>query len=120
MVVRDIGNPFYLDVVKGVEAAARAAGYAVLMGNAENDPERETEFFDMLRDGHADGMILMTGSLPSTPDFRRRLSPDLPVVAWAARMCRSATRRRAGRRSSIWAGSAIAASRMSVGRCRRR
>lgn len=80
LVVRDIGNPFYLDVVKGVEAAARAAGYAVLMGNAENDPERETEYFDMLRDGHADGMILMTGSLPSTPDFRRHLSPDLPVV----------------------------------------
>jgi LacI family repressor for deo operon, udp, cdd, tsx, nupC, and nupG len=67
-------------VVKGVEAAARAAGYAVLMGNAENDPGRESEYFDMLRDGHADGMILMTGSLPSTPEFRRRLSPNLPVV----------------------------------------
>ncbi|MFA5685579.1 MAG: LacI family DNA-binding transcriptional regulator [Lysobacteraceae bacterium] len=80
LVVRDIGNPFYLDVVKGVEAAARAAGYAVLMGNAENDPGRESEYFDMLRDGHADGMILMTGSLPSTPEFRRRLSPNLPVV----------------------------------------
>ena len=80
LVVRDIGNPFYLDVVKGVEAAARAAGYAVLVGNAGNDPEREMEFFDMLRDGHADGMILMTGSLPATPEFRRRLSPDLPVV----------------------------------------
>ncbi len=80
MVVRDIGNPFYLDVVKGVEAAARAAGYSVLMGNAENDPEREREYFDMLRDGHADGMILMTGSLPSTPGFRERLRPDLPVV----------------------------------------
>lgn len=80
LVVRDIGNPFYLDVVKGVEAAARAAGYSVLMGNAENDPERESEYFDMLHDGHADGMILMTGSLPSTPEFRRRLSPNQPVV----------------------------------------
>jgi LacI family repressor for deo operon, udp, cdd, tsx, nupC, and nupG len=66
MVVRDIGNPFYLDVMKGVEAAARAAGYGVLMGNTENDPERETEYFKMLRDGRADGMILMTGGLPST------------------------------------------------------
>jgi LacI family repressor for deo operon, udp, cdd, tsx, nupC, and nupG len=80
LVVRDIGNPFYLDVVKGVEAAARAAGYAVLMGNAENDPARETEYFDMLRDGHADGMILMTGSLPPAHGFRDRLPPDLPVV----------------------------------------
>lgn len=76
MVVRDIGNPFYLDVMKGVEAAARAAGYAVLMGNTENDPERETEYFKMLRDGRADGMILMTGGLPSTT---MRLE-GLPVV----------------------------------------
>jgi len=29
MVVRDIGNPFYLEVMKGVEAAAREAGYLV-------------------------------------------------------------------------------------------
>ncbi|KQZ82844.1 LacI family transcriptional regulator [Mesorhizobium sp. Root157] len=80
LVVRDIGNPFYLDILKGVEAAARAAGYSVLMGNAENDPAHETEYFDMLRDGHADGMILMTGSLPPGQASRDRLPPDLPVV----------------------------------------
>src|SRR5690606_7466620 len=57
MVVRDIGNPFYLEVMKGVEQAAREPGYSVLMGNTENDPGREAEYFDMLRDGHADGMI---------------------------------------------------------------
>ncbi|MBB4303862.1 LacI family repressor for deo operon, udp, cdd, tsx, nupC, and nupG [Rhodobium orientis] len=64
MVVRDVVNPFYLEILKGVEATARAAGYAVLMGNAENDPDREDEYFDMLYDGHADGMILMTGKWP--------------------------------------------------------
>lgn len=80
MVVRDVGNPFYLDILKGVEAAAREAGYSVLMGNTENDPDREIEYFDMLRDGHADGMILMTGNLPSKPGFRESLSPDIPVV----------------------------------------
>src|SRR5690606_11393634 len=80
MVVRDIGNPFYLDVMKGVEAAARAAGYAVLMGNTENDPGRETEYFDMLRDGHADGMILITGKLPSREDDLYELPENLPVV----------------------------------------
>ena len=80
MVVRDIGNPFYLEIMKGVEAAARAAGYAVLMGNTENDPEREVEYFDMLRDGHADGMILMTGKLPSPSGFGGDRLADLPVV----------------------------------------
>ena len=64
IVVRDIANPFYLEVFKGAEYAARAAGYSVLMGNSEDDPEREIEYFDMLRNGHADGMILLTGRVP--------------------------------------------------------
>lgn len=44
MVVRDVGNPFYLEIMKGVEATARAAGYSVLMGNTENNAEREVEY----------------------------------------------------------------------------
>lgn len=80
MVVRDVGNPFYLDILKGVEATAREAGYAVLMGNTENDPDRETEYFSMLRDGHADGMILMTGKLPSKDGHADRVPQGLPVV----------------------------------------
>ncbi|WFU50803.1 LacI family DNA-binding transcriptional regulator [Sinorhizobium terangae] len=75
LVVRDVGNPFYLDILKGVEATAREAGYSVLMGNTESDPARETEYFNMLRDGHADGMILMTGKLPPAGGWSH-----LPVV----------------------------------------
>lgn len=80
LVVRDIGNPFYLDILKGVDAAAREAGYSVLMGNTEDDPARETEYFDMLLDGHADGMILMTGKLPGEADLGKRKLSQLPVV----------------------------------------
>ena len=80
MVVRDVGNPFYLEVLKGVEAAAREAGYSVLMGNTENDPEREDEYFHMLRDGHADGMILMTGKLPTRYRLPSNEDSTPPVV----------------------------------------
>jgi LacI family repressor for deo operon, udp, cdd, tsx, nupC, and nupG len=80
MVVRDVGNPFYLEILKGVEARAREAGYSVLMGNTENNPEREAEYFDMLRDGHADGMILMTGKLPERDDMEPAMLAALPVV----------------------------------------
>jgi LacI family repressor for deo operon, udp, cdd, tsx, nupC, and nupG len=79
MVVRDVGNPFYLEILKGVEATARAAGYSVLMGNTENDSDREVEYFDMLRDGHADGMILMTGKLPERDGFLSSIA-NAPIV----------------------------------------
>ncbi|MEI3851013.1 MULTISPECIES: LacI family DNA-binding transcriptional regulator [unclassified Ensifer] len=80
LVVRDVGNPFYLEILKGVEATARAAGYAVLMGNTENDPDREVEYFNMLRDGHADGMILMTGKLPEPQPGESAAVSHLPIV----------------------------------------
>lgn len=80
MVVRDVGNPFYLEILKGVEATARAAGYSVLMGNTENDSDREIEYFDMLRDGHADGMILMTGKLPRREGFVASVEGGAPIV----------------------------------------
>jgi LacI family repressor for deo operon, udp, cdd, tsx, nupC, and nupG len=50
------------------------------MGNTENNPERETEYFDMLRDGHADGMILMTGKLPEGSSMPAERLARLPVV----------------------------------------
>ena len=111
LVVRDIGNPrSHLDVGQAARMA-RAAGYAVLMGNAERSG-RESEYFDMLCDGHADGMILMIGfPLPSTPEFRRRL-PNLPVVAlemietWTSACAASTMPLPPGRRSRILSGRA--------------
>ncbi|MCB1754071.1 MAG: LacI family DNA-binding transcriptional regulator [Gammaproteobacteria bacterium] len=80
MVVRDIGNPFYLEVLKGVEAVARKSGYSVLMGNTEDDPAREAEYFNMLSDGHADGMVLMTGKLPASSMAGFAYPEKLPIV----------------------------------------
>lgn len=64
LLVRDISNPFYLDVFKGVEDVASSAGYKVLMGDARSDPARVHHYIDMVRERHADGLILMTGAMP--------------------------------------------------------
>lgn len=79
LVVRDIKNPFYLDIMVGVETAAREAGYNVLMCNCENRTDLIADYIEMLKDKRADGMILMTGKLPlsmqNDPAFER-----LPIV----------------------------------------
>lgn len=64
LVVRDTSNPFYLDIFQGVESLAESAGYSVLMCNTEGKPEKEAIYCNMLRQGLADGMILMTGRYP--------------------------------------------------------
>lgn len=78
LLVRDIGNPFYLDVYKGVEEAASAAGFKVLMGDARSDPARVARYVDMVRERHADGLVLMTGRLPE--DIADDALPPLVVV----------------------------------------
>lgn len=76
LLVRQIVNPFYLELFRGVESAARARGYNVLMSNVESSPERELAYFDMIRERRADGVILATGALPS----RRGRAPALPPM----------------------------------------
>jgi LacI family transcriptional regulator len=41
LVIPDIRNPFFADVAKGVEAAARKTGYHVFLCNTGNDEEEE-------------------------------------------------------------------------------
>jgi LacI family repressor for deo operon, udp, cdd, tsx, nupC, and nupG len=75
LLVRDISNPFYLDIYKGVEEAAVDAGYKVLMGDARDDDERILRYVDMVRERHADGVILMVGHFPEALAGRSRLPP---------------------------------------------
>jgi LacI family transcriptional regulator, repressor for deo operon, udp, cdd, tsx, nupC, and nupG len=81
LLVRDISNPFYLDIYKGVEEFAFDAGYKVLMGDARNDDARICHYIDMVRNRQADGVILMTGRLP-----KEAAEAPLPPVVVALEM----------------------------------
>ncbi|MFT3834198.1 MAG: substrate-binding domain-containing protein [Micropruina sp.] len=81
LLVRDIGNPFYLEIFKGVEESAGAAGYKVLMGDARNDEARIVEHVDLVRQRHADGLILMTGHLPADLIRHPERLPPLVVAS---------------------------------------
>lgn len=71
LMVRDIGNPFYLDIYRGIEELAFANGYRVLMGDAGYDDSRVLRYVNMVRGRQADGLILMTGWLPkSLPELK--------------------------------------------------
>lgn len=62
--VPDISNPFFSQVIRGVEEAASDAGYSVLMGDTRHEPEREAQYGQMLRRKEADGLIFLGHRLP--------------------------------------------------------
>lgn len=78
LLVRDISNPFYLEIFKGVEEAASDAGYKVLMADARNDEARVKAYIELVRQRQADGMIVMLGSLPF--DVTAHIDRSTPMV----------------------------------------
>ena len=73
-------SPFFLEIFAGAEEAARAADFAVLLGNSASDPEREEACFDQVATGGADGIILLTGVVPSVYAQGKRPLPPLVAV----------------------------------------
>ena len=79
--VPDISNPFFSQVIRGVEEAAQAAGYSVLLGDTRHDPEREEQYGRMLRRKEADGLIFLGHRLPeSLAEMVATLGPRTPIV----------------------------------------
>jgi LacI family transcriptional regulator len=79
LIITDIENPYFPQLVRSVEDAARAAGYSVLLCNAADDPERESAYLELLADRRVDGLIIAASSL----GVRHRewlASPPIPVV----------------------------------------
>jgi LacI family repressor for deo operon, udp, cdd, tsx, nupC, and nupG len=79
--VPDISNPFFSQVIRGVEEAATAAGYSVLLGDTRHDPAREEQYARMLRRKEADGLIFLGHRLPeAAADLVAALGPAAPIV----------------------------------------
>lgn len=79
LIITDIENPYFPQLVRSVEDAARAAGYTVLLCNAADDPDRESAYLDLLVDRRVDGLVIAASSLGARHgDWLT--APPIPVV----------------------------------------
>lgn len=60
----DVGDPNFSNILVGLETEASKRGYGLLIGNTQNDPEREADYLKFISSNQADGLILLTGHLP--------------------------------------------------------
>jgi LacI family repressor for deo operon, udp, cdd, tsx, nupC, and nupG len=81
VMVPDVSNPFFAEVLRGAEDAAQAAGYSVLLGDTRDDAARETQYAEMLLRKEADGLIFLGHRLPpNLAKLVRDKGPKAPVV----------------------------------------
>jgi len=65
--VPDIANPFFSEVIRGMEQVAHQKGYSVLLGDTQNSQAREQAYADMLPARQADGLITLLPHVPRLP-----------------------------------------------------
>jgi LacI family transcriptional regulator len=78
MVLPDITNAFFPEVVRGVEFAAEKAGYSVILCNSNEDPAREQRHLAELFSRRVDG-VLIACSAESTA-YESLVSRRFPIV----------------------------------------
>ncbi len=79
LLLPDITNPFYAELVRGIQQSALSRGHMMLLCTTEGDPEREEEYLNLLQAKRVDGALVDGLVLP--PDRIARFVRDgFPIV----------------------------------------
>ena len=131
VIVHDITDPYFAEVVRGVEDAASAAGYLVITCSSERDAEREPSYVRLLRSMRA-AAVVFAGSGLDDPALNEEMDRHLAAMradgAAVVHLSPHARRRAGGRRRqrrrdrgdgrARWSSWATGGSRSSPGRRR--
>lgn len=74
MIVPDIANPFWPDVVRGAEDHAHASGYTLLLANTDDDPKKEELYLNLFMAKRVDGILISKAPGRLAPDAVERLA----------------------------------------------
>ena len=88
LVVTSVGNPFFAELVDGVESALAVSGRTAILGQHSENPQTQEALLSRLMEAGVDGVILTAAYGTDAKTLRRLASAG---VAWV-----SATRRVAG------------------------
>lgn len=79
VIVSGIADPFFSEVLNGIEQAAQAAGYSLFIGSSNHEPEKEEKIFQTMLEQRIDGVIIC--STPVSVDRWRQFPTEaFPIV----------------------------------------
>ncbi|WP_327358956.1 LacI family DNA-binding transcriptional regulator [Streptomyces sp. NBC_01304] len=91
LLVLDMGNPFFVDVARGAERAAREAGLGVMVCNSDQSPAEEADYLSLFAEQRVRGVLLTPADATgrNIDAFRRHHIPFVLVdrVAEGATEC---------------------------------
>jgi LacI family transcriptional regulator len=78
MIIADVTNPFFADIIRGVEKEAQANGYSIILCDANEDPATERHYFSTLAARRVDGVLLAPTS--GFAAHESRIHKRFPIV----------------------------------------
>lgn len=84
LIISDVLNPYFTALARSVEEEARALGYSVIIGNADERPELQDHHIRTLLDRRIDGLLVSPtdGGSPQILDAARGGTPMVFVDRW--------------------------------------
>jgi len=79
VLIPDLANPLFPPVIRGIEDRLAESGYVALLANTDDDPTRERQLLERMRERHVDGLVLATARR-GFPAGSGLWEDDLPVV----------------------------------------
>ncbi len=79
VILADSANPFYSEVLKGIEAASRKYGYQIILMNTERIYENEVKAIETLLQRRVDGLLIAPVQ-EKDDDIRALVDRKIPVV----------------------------------------
>lgn len=80
LLVTDIQNPFFMDMMRGVEEVALQHGYLLVVCNTAEDPAREAQYIEILAAESVAGAILVP-SREHLEVLNRLKARQIPIIA---------------------------------------
>lgn len=79
VLIPDIENPFYVDVLRGIEEVAYQNNYAIIMCNFSQDEKKEKLYLDILQSEAIDGLIAAPAR-EDDPQLKKMVKEGFNVV----------------------------------------
>jgi LacI family transcriptional regulator, repressor for deo operon, udp, cdd, tsx, nupC, and nupG len=78
ILIHSVDNPFFSQIVQGIEKVAHEHDYNILIGNTYGDLEREQRYIKMLKNHLLDGIVLISNTLDKSS--LAQLHSTYPIV----------------------------------------
>lgn len=78
VIIPDIGNSFFHEILMGIESEAEKNGYQVLIADMHNEPAIEKHYFHAIQQRQVDGIISLSASIAQ--GIIRQAAGEYPIV----------------------------------------